>query len=115
MSQDLADFLRIKSSPTLTDGTLVLSFSGWMDGGSVSTGTVTRLVDLLKAESIAEIDPEPFYIYNFPGSMEISALFRPYIEIEDGLVKTLNLPTNTLFCHQSANLAFFVGQEPNLR
>jgi len=41
-------------------GTLVLAFSGWMDGGDVSTGTVSRLVHLLDARAIAEIDPEPF-------------------------------------------------------
>ena len=61
------ELLKIHETPSLTDATLVLAFSGWMDGGDVSTGTVERLVDLLDAEPIAEIDPEPFYIYNFPG------------------------------------------------
>ena len=61
------DILRIDDCPTLHDATLVLAFSGWMDGGDVSTGTVQRLVELLSADPIAEIDPEPFYIYNFPG------------------------------------------------
>jgi proteasome assembly chaperone (PAC2) family protein len=96
-------------------GTLVLAFSGWMDGGDVSTGTVNRLVDLLGAEPFAEIDPEPFYIYNFPGSMEIAALFRPHIEIEEGLVKTIDMPSNTFYVHQPANLVLFLGKEPNLR
>ena len=74
--------------PSLENATLVLAFSGWMDGGEVSTGTVRRLVDLLGADQIADIDPEPYYIYNFPGSMEVAALFRPHIEIEEGLVRT---------------------------
>jgi len=80
----------------------------------VSTGTVERLVDLLGARAIADIDPEPFYIYNFPGSMEIAALFRPHIEIEDGVIKTVVMPTNTFYSHESANLLLFVGKEPNL-
>jgi proteasome assembly chaperone (PAC2) family protein len=101
--------------PTLDRGTLVLAFGGWMDGGDVSTGTVQRLVDLLAAVPFAEIDPEPFYIYNFPGSMEISSLFRPYIEIEDGIIKTVDMPSNTFYCHQPANLVLFIGKEPNLR
>ena len=54
-----------------------MAFSGWMDGGDVSTGTVRRMVELLDAEYVAEIDPEPFYIYNFPGTMEVAAMFRP--------------------------------------
>ncbi len=94
---------------------MVLAFSGWMDGGDVSTGTVRRLVDLLGAEPFAEIDPEPFYIYNVPGSMELTALFRPHIEIEDGLIKTIEMPSSTFYCHRPADLVLFVGKEPNLR
>ena len=77
---NMLDSLRIQNCPKLKNATLVLSFSGWMDGGDVSTGTVQRLVDLLEAPSVADIDPEPYYLYNFPGSMEITALFRPHIE-----------------------------------
>lgn len=106
--------LRMLKQPVLEKATLVLSFSGWMDGGDVSTGTVERLVDLLEAKPFAEIDSEPFYIYNFPGSMEITALFRPHIEIEDGLVKTFDMPTNTFYYHEPANVVLFLGKEPNL-
>ena len=114
MELAMPDRLRIQARPDLTDSTMVLAFSGWMDGGDVSTGTVSRLVHLLKAKSVADIDPEPFYIYNFPGSMEVAALFRPHIEIEDGLIKTVNLPSNTFFCHEPAKLVLFIGKEPNL-
>jgi len=115
MIEDQDDILRIRRCPSLEGATLVLAFTGWMDGGNVSTGTVQRLVDLLGAEPFAEIDPEPFYIYNFPGSMEIAALFRPPIEIEDGLIKTIDMPENTFYCHEPAGLVLFLGKEPNLR
>ena len=115
MTQQPSDYLRFTESPALRDATLVLAFTGWMDGGDVSTGTVRRLVDLLGARPIAEIDPEPFYLYNFPGSMELTALFRPHIEIEDGLVKSIDLPENKFYCHEPANLVLFLGKEPNLR
>ncbi len=85
-----------------------------MDGGDVSTGTVERLIDLLDARLVAEIDPEPFYIYNFPGSMEITALFRPHIEIEDGLLQSMSLPESQFYCVDDANLLLFLGKEPNL-
>ncbi|OHB69021.1 MAG: hypothetical protein A2V70_20550 [Planctomycetes bacterium RBG_13_63_9] len=107
--------LRIRRCPALDRATLVLALTGWMDGGDVSTGTVGRLRDLLGAEPIAEIDPEPFYLYNFPGSMEIAGLFRPHIEIEDGLVKTIDMPANIFYAHEPANLILFLGKEPNLR
>ncbi len=108
------DFLRLGNCPTLDGGTLVLSFTGWMDGGNVSTGTVERLVDLLGARQIAHIDPEPFYLYNFPGPMEVAALFRPYIEIEEGVLKSIAMPSSTFYCHEPARLVLFVGKEPNL-
>lgn len=101
--------------PTLQDATLVLAFTGWMDGGDVSTGTVQRLVDLLGAQPLAEIDPEPFYIYNFPGSMELASLFRPAIRIEEGLIVSLEMPSDRFFVHSPANLVLFLGKEPNLR
>ena len=54
MTADPADSLKIKQPVMLTQATLVLAFSGWMDGGDVSTGTVARLVDLLDAKAVAE-------------------------------------------------------------
>lgn len=99
----------------MKNATLVLALSGWMDGGTVSTGTVQRLVDLLDAKKFATIDPGPFYIYSFPGSMEVTALFRPHLKIEDGLVVSHDMPENTFFAHEAANLAFFIGREPNLQ
>ncbi|MBL8851360.1 MAG: PAC2 family protein, partial [Planctomycetaceae bacterium] len=112
---ELNDPLRIDSLPTLKDATLVLAFSGWMDGGDVSTGTAKRLVELLKARQFAEIDPEPFYIYNFPGSMEIASLFRPHIQIKDGLVKSIEMPTNRFYVHEPSNLVLFLGREPHMQ
>jgi proteasome assembly chaperone (PAC2) family protein len=114
MEQGKSNHLRIQQCPTLNGATLVLAFSGWMDGGDVSTGTVRRLVDLLEARPIAEIDPDPFYLFSFPGSMEITALFRPHIAIKDGLVTSLEMPANTFYCHEPANLVLFLGKEPNL-
>jgi len=114
MTEIQGDVLRISGSPALNNATLVLAFTGWMDGGDVSTGTVRRLVNLLEAKPFAEIDAEPFYIYNFPGSMEIAALFRPHVEIQNGLVKAVDMPANVFYAHEPANLVLFIGKEPNL-
>ena len=115
MNETLDDMLRVRRYPKLDGATLVLAFSGWMDGGDVSTGTVQRLVDLLGADPFAEIDSEPFFIYNFPGSMEVTAMFRPHIQIEDGLIQSVDMPSNVFYCHEPADLVLFVGKEPNLR
>jgi proteasome assembly chaperone (PAC2) family protein len=109
-----SDILQIHESPALEKAILVLAFTGWMDGGDVSTGTVRHLVEMLHAKPIAEIDAEPFYIYNVPGTMEVAGLFRPPVTIEDGLIKDFEFPTNTFYCHAPANLVLFIGKEPHI-
>lgn len=115
MDEQNHDLLQIDHVPDTEGGTLILAFDGWMDGGDVSTGTVGRLVDLLEAEPVGEISPDPFYIYNFPGPMEVAALFRPAIVIDEGRLQQIDLPSNSFYWQESARLALFVGKEPNLR
>lgn len=98
----------------LKNGRLVMGLSGWMDGGDVSTGTINHLVDKLSAKKIAEIKPGGFYLYNFPGSMEIASIFRPHCKIQDGLVETYERPSNSFYCSCQHNLLLFSGIEPNI-
>ena len=107
------ELLTFSDRPRLSNGTLLVAFSGWMDGGDVSTGTIQRLVDLIEAKPFAEIDPDPFYIYNFPGSMEMSALFRPEIRVEYGLVTSVELPSTKFFVSETNNLMMLICKEPN--
>lgn len=114
MKNDLDKGLLTKKIPQAMGGTLVLAFSGWMDGGDVSTGTVRHLVDLIDAEEFAEIDPERYYIYSFPGSMEVAALFRPQIVIKDGVIESIDMPNNRFYFQSKGDIVFFIGKEPNL-
>jgi proteasome assembly chaperone (PAC2) family protein len=107
--------LRIHKRPKLNNPCLLLGFSGWMNGGEVSTGTVKLLIEKLGAEKLAEIEPEGFYIHSFPGSMEITALFRPHTKIENGLITSFKDATDVFLYSQQANLILFLGKEPNLR
>ena len=99
----------------LEEARMVVAFSGWMDGGDVSTGTVAHIVEAVSAPPMAQIEPDDFYIYSFPASMEVSALFRPHGAIEDGLVKTFEPPSNTFYVDEASRLLLFKGHEPNLR
>jgi len=109
-----SDKLNIYNKPKLCNPCLLLGFSGWMDGGEVSTGTVKCLIDKLDTQKFAEIDPKGFYIYSFPGPMEITALFRPHTQIKDGIIESYEIPENTFFCSEKDNLIIFLGKEPNL-
>jgi proteasome assembly chaperone (PAC2) family protein len=109
-----SQYLRIHDLPKLKDARLVMGFTGWMDGGDVSIGTVEYLIDSLGADRIADINPTPFYIYNMPGSMEVTALFRPHVRIADGLIEDFDEPDNAFYCVPDRNLVLFTGKEPNL-
>lgn len=105
--------LQVRARPNLDEGRLILAFSGWMDGGDVSTGTVKWLAETLTTQKVASIRPEGFYIYSFPGSMEISTLFRPHTEVVDGLIRAYEPPANDFFCDPRNNVLLFSGKEPH--
>ena len=110
----ISDKMNISKKPNLRNPRLLLGLSGWMDGGNVSTGTVKCLVEKLEAYRFAEISPESFYIYSFPGMMEVTALFRPHTKIKNGLIKSFEVPKNEFFCAENEDLILFLGKEPNL-
>ena len=116
MKNSRSDCLTITHPVKLDGGPLLVALTGWMDGGLVSTGTVQRLMAGRDTTELARIDAEPFYIYNFPGSMEVAALFRPEVKYADGMIDgDIAMPTNVFHADPKANLAFFLGREPNLR
>ena len=106
--------LKVDQKPELSNPVLLLGFSGWMNGDQVSTGAVEYLIEKFQARKFAQIEPADFYIYNFPGPMELSAMFRPHTKIENGIIRTYQPPANDFFSVQSHNLILFVGREPNL-
>ncbi|MBN1436446.1 MAG: PAC2 family protein [Sedimentisphaerales bacterium] len=108
------DCLEIIEQPRFDHGRLVMGLQGWMDGGEVSIGATETIIDLLKARKVARIKPQPFYLYNFPGSMELTSLFRPYIEINDGIITDYREPDNIFFADDPNQLLLFVGKEPHL-
>lgn len=107
--------IKYYSKAGLSNGTMLFAMTGWMDGGMVSTGTVEQLMEPRALTSVATIDADPFVIYNFPGSMEIAALFRPEVMMRGGMTVSLDMPENHVKIDSQANLAFFLGREPNLR
>src|SRR3954470_6891368 len=109
-----ANSLITHNPPRLEGASLLLAFTGWMEGGEVSTGPVKQLLTNVEARKIAQIDPEGYYIYNFPGSMELSALFRPTVQYLDGVVQSLEVPENIFHCDERHKLILFTGKEPNL-
>ncbi|HOZ47210.1 MAG TPA: PAC2 family protein [Candidatus Hydrogenedentes bacterium] len=109
-----SEVLKMEVRPDVKNPCLIMGFSGWMDGGDVSTGVIEYLTTKLGARAFAVIDPDPFYLLNVPGPMEIAALFRPHARIENGEVKMCHAPASTFFCDEGSNVILFDGKEPNL-
>ncbi len=108
------DCLRIRHEPKLDNPTLIMGFSGWMDGGHSSTGTIEYLRARLGAVRFAEIDPDGFYILNIPGNMETASVFRPHSKYVDGKIIKLDYPQNIFSEYARHSLILFEGHEPNL-
>src|SRR5688572_28272122 len=106
--------LTVLNAPRVDGATMLLALTGWMDGGLVSTGTVKHLMENRDLTEVARIEPAGLYIENFPGSMEISALFRPHVKYDDGMVESFDMPSNEFHVDVTGNIAFLVGKEPNL-
>src|SRR3954452_8537057 len=106
--------LTIQNMPRLTDGTMLLALTGWMDGGLVSTGTVRHLMQGRDLTAVGRIEPGGFNIDNFPGDMQTAAAFRPEVKHEGGLVTHFEMESNEFTAAPRADLAFFLGREPNI-
>ncbi len=104
------DNVTIYDRPTLRSPHLVLAWSGWPNAGEVATGAVTYLRDKMGAKRLAAIDPEEFYDFTTQ---------RPMIIIENGEIKRIRPPANTLYYYQNPyaehDLVLMRGAEPHLK
>lgn len=106
--------LRLNEIPDLADARMVLSFSGWMDGGEISTGVFEYLSKALKCRRLGDIEPQRFQVYGVPGPLEIAALFRPTALIEDGRLRVFEEPASVFHVCEQERLVLFSGREPHL-
>lgn len=107
------DRLQLQRIPALGDGVMVLSFSGWMDGGNVSTATIEWLGQTFAASQFGTLHGEGFYVESFPAPMEVAALLRPHVRIADGMVRQFTLPGGTFNVVPAHRMVLFQGREPN--
>ena len=109
------NLLTIHESPALHQATLVLAFTGWMDGGDVSTGTVQRLVTLLGRQADRRYRSRAVLHLQRArpdgGRRHVSAAtWRSRM----GWSRRLICPPTRFYCHAPGDLVLFVGKEPNL-
>lgn len=100
----------IDDYPRLNNPFLIAGFDGWGNALNVSKGMVTYLIGKLKAEHLADIDPDLFYRYDE---------MRPVVEIEDGEMKSIAPPGGAFYAvrfgSDARDIIIFKADEPNLR
>ena len=114
MNHMVRNKLHIFRKHDITSPRLVVGFSGWMNSGDVSIGSIEWLIDKFGATRTAAIAADGFYIYNLPGTMETAEEFRPYSRIDDGIVSAYEEPENLFYYDKVNHLMLFVGKEPNV-
>lgn len=99
-----------RQAPRLRDSTLIAAFEGWNDAGSAATMAALHLAKRWSCETVAEIDPEPFY--DFTST-------RPTVHLDDQKNRYLEWPSNKVWTGSTADaeadVAVLVGVEPQLR
>ncbi len=94
--------------PDLNHPDMIVALAGWSDAAKVATGTVLYLVRSLDASGFAQIEGDQFYDFSTT---------RPEVTIDQGLIKLLQLPSNSLFYWKNEkadhDLVLFHGIEPH--
>lgn len=80
--------IHVTQWPDLKVPLLIVGFDGWGNALDVARGMAVFLIDKLKAQSFARINPDIFYLYD---------INRPEVDIESGTLKHLTPPGGTFY------------------
>ena len=103
------EIIKYLSEPSLREPALVAAFGGWGNAGEVATSTVDFMVNSLKAEELATLESDDFYLFS---------VNRPLVNIANGHLKSLDLPRSRFYFSTNSpgrDLILFIGPEPQLR
>jgi proteasome assembly chaperone (PAC2) family protein len=109
----MPEALNLWKKPQAKENYLIVGWRQWADAGSVSSGLPGYLVELLDAQPIGVINPDGFYLFQFPGTHD---LVRPVVHFEEGYPKSLETPHNDLFYSGDDQLGVIIllGDEPHM-
>ena len=83
---------------------MVLGLKGYSDAGLITTYSIEYLIKKFEAEKIGYFEKD-FYDYS---------VNRPFVVVEDGIIKSLKPPTTEIFYSKRLETVFVYGFEPNL-
>lgn len=109
----MSDVLELWEEPEVDELYMIAGWRQWADAGSISSGLPQYLVRHTGAQKIGKLHPEPFYLFQIPGTHE---LVRPVVRFEDGFPKSLETQRNEVYFtgNRRRGLLIFLGDEPHL-
>lgn len=102
--------IHIEKLPKLKDPLLIAGFDGWGNALDISKAMVSYLTRKLEAEFFAKMNPDLFYRYDES---------RPFVNIEDGVLKSVSPPGGSFYFGRSGSkgrdIVILKSNEPTLR
>jgi proteasome assembly chaperone (PAC2) family protein len=91
------EFIIFHEKPDLTQPYMIIGLAGWVNAGEVPSSVVVYLISRFQATLFAELKPDEFYCYQSVGSEGK----RPVVNIENGIVKSVNIVSTNFWYHKS--------------
>jgi len=113
----MSNLINIIEKPSADEIYLIAGWHQWADAGSISSGLPEYLIELTKAEKVAELKPNGYYLFQIPGTHHF---FRPEVKFKDGYPKSLRTKKNEFYFTKietengSKGLLIFLGDEPHI-
>jgi proteasome assembly chaperone (PAC2) family protein len=109
----MSEVVELYEKPKANSMYMIAGWRQWADAGSTSSDLPQYLIQYTQARTIGTINPQGFYLFQFPGTHD---LLRPVVKFVEGHPESLQTPHNEL-CYSEVDqrgLVFFLGDEPHL-
>lgn len=105
--------LELRETPQNDTMYMLMGWRQWADAGAMSSGLPKYLAQETNARKIGTINPDGFYIFQFPGMHDLA---RPIVKFEDGLPVSLDTPRNDIYYSEvdGKGVVFLIGDEPHM-
>lgn len=107
------ELVELWEKPESKETYMIAGWHQWADAGAISSGLPEYLIDQTAARQIGQIQPDGFYLFQFPGTHHF---LRPEIKLEAGYRQEMESKRNDLFYvgNEDLGLAIFLGDEPHV-
>lgn len=105
--------IKLREKPSADTTYMLVGWRQWADAGSISSGLPRYLLQETNARRIGHIDPDGFYMFQFPGTHD---LIRPIVRFENGYPEELDTQSNDIYYTEldGNGIVYFIGDEPHL-